>query len=165
MTPDFKRTQKEAVQLILASGPDIFNHNVETVPSLYKRVRPQGNYERSLQLFREIRSASDRVLTKSGVMLGLGEKIEEVLQVLRDLRNVGCDILTIGQYLQSSTMGLPVTEYIHPDVFQDLKKQAFGMGFTWVESGPFVRSSFHARESFESLKASLQSKRIETISR
>ncbi len=155
LTPDFKRTQKQAVALIAQSGPDIFNHNLETVPGLYRKVRPQGDYPRSLQIFREIRSLSSKILTKSGLMLGLGETREEVLRVLGDLRAAGCDILTLGQYLQSSAVGLPVTEYIHPDVFSDYKRQALSLGFTWVESGPFVRSSFHARESFRALKAAL----------
>lgn len=155
LTPDFKRTQRMAVKRILESSPDIFNHNVETVPSLYRTVRPQGNYEKSLQIFREIKQVSQQVLTKSGLMLGLGEAQEEVRQVLRDLRASGCDMLTLGQYLQSSTLGLPVSEYIHPDVFQEYKEYALGLGFTWVESAPFVRSSFHAKESFEALQASI----------
>ncbi len=150
LTPDFRKHQKEAVEILLKSGPDIFNHNTETVPRLYKRVRPQGNYEVSLQIFREIKKRSeDCVLTKSGLMLGLGETREELLEVLKDLRRVGCDILTLGQYLRSSLQGLPVKEYIHPDLFLRYKEEALAMGFTWVESGPFVRSSFHAKESFE----------------
>ncbi len=165
LTPDFRKTQKNAVALILEAGPDIFNHNTETVPRLYKRVRPQGDYERSLQLFREIRQVSGDVLTKSGLMLGLGETQEEVLGVLEDLRSVGCDILTLGQYLQSSAMGLPVEEYVHPEVFLDYKERAFAMGFTWVESAPFVRSSFHAKESLESLKASLNARKARIIER
>ena len=155
LTPDFKRTQAAAVEMILDAGPDIFNHNTETVPRLYQRVRPQGRYEVSLEVFRRIRKRTQRVLTKSGLMLGLGEAREEVMQVLLDLRGVGCDMLTLGQYLKSSGTGLPVEEYVHPDVFSDYKKEAFQMGFQWVESGPFVRSSFHARDSFLSLKAAL----------
>ena len=155
LTPDFKRTQPEAVRVILEAGPDIFNHNVETVPGLYRRVRPQADYAGSLAIFREIKARSQRTLTKSGLMLGLGEIKDEVLAVLKDLRDAGCDILTLGQYLQSSTLGLPVTEYIHPEVFSELKNQALAMGFGWVESGPFVRSSFHARDSFIALKERL----------
>ena len=175
LTPDFKRTQAEAVRLILEASPDIFNHNVETIPSLYRRVRPQADYQKSLDIFRVIHqfgsdpstrgsveplaqdssSKTARVLTKSGLMLGLGESREEVLAVLKDLREAGCDILTLGQYLQSSTLGLPVTEYIHPDIFSELKNTALGMGFGWVESGPFVRSSFHAKDSFIALKEKL----------
>ncbi len=159
LTPDFRKTQSAAVEKILEAGPDIFNHNTETVPRLYKKVRPQGNYEKTLSIFREIREKDASVLTKSGLMLGLGETKEEVLGVLRDLRSAGCDILTLGQYLQSSKLGLPVEEYISPAEFDDYKKRALEIGFTWVESAPFVRSSFHAKESFESLKASLMARR------
>lgn len=159
LTPDFRRTQPDAVRMILNEGPDIFNHNVETVPGLYRRVRPQGDYRRSLDIFREIRRASDAVLTKSGLMLGLGEGRKEVLEVLKDLRDAGCEFLTLGQYLQSSALGLPVKEYIRPEIFLDYKKQALDMGFTWVESAPFVRSSFHAKESFEALTTHLMARK------
>jgi lipoic acid synthetase len=117
LTPDFKRTQDEAVRVILDAGPDIFNHNIETVPSMYRRVRPQADYSKSLEIFRRIKRRSERVLTKSGLMLGLGETRPEVLAVLRDLKQAGCDMLTLGQYLQSSTLGLPVTEYVTPRHF------------------------------------------------
>lgn len=159
LTPDFKRTQTAAVGRILAESPDIFNHNVETVPSLYRRVRPQGDYKRSLEIFREIKRRSEYALAKSGLMLGLGETREEVLEVCRDLRAAGCDILTLGQYLQSSGTGLAVAEYVKPEIFEELKEEALAMGFSWVESGPFVRSSFHAKESFESLKKELESRK------
>ena len=159
LTPDFKRTQMLAVRKIMEAGPDIFNHNVETVPRLYSAVRPQAVYEKSLAIFREIRSVSAKVLTKSGLMLGLGEKKEEVLAVLKDLRLHGCDMLTLGQYLQSSTLGLPVAEYIHPDIFKEYKEEALKLGFTWVESAPYVRSSFHAKESFEALSRSIQERK------
>jgi len=165
LTPDFRRTQKRAVQTILCEGPDIFNHNVETVPGLYRRVRPQGDYERSLEIFREIHRQNRAVLTKSGLMLGLGEGREEVLNVLRDLREAGCEILTLGQYLQSSALGLPVEEYIHPEIFLEYKNRALEMGFLWVESAPFVRSSFHAKESFEALKARLSARQIRIMER
>lgn len=160
LTPDFKRTQARAVEVILASGPDIFSHNTETVPRLYARVRPQAHYETSLAIFREIKRRSPRTLTKSGLMLGLGETREEVFEVLRDLRSAGCDILTLGQYLRSDPLGLPVEEYIHPDSFGDYKTAARGMGFMWVESAPFVRSSFHAKESFEAMKNYLSAVRM-----
>lgn len=160
LTPDFKRTQRMAVRKIMEAGPDIFNHNVETVPRLYSAVRPQAVYGKSLQIFREIRSVSVKVLTKSGLMLGLGEKKEEVLAVLKDLRLHGCDMLTLGQYLQSSTLGLPVAEYIHPDMFKEYKEDALRLGFTWVESAPYVRSSFHAKESFEALSRSIRERKL-----
>ncbi len=160
LTPDFKRTQLEAVETILAAGPHIFNHNVETVPRLYRKVRPQADYQKSLDLFRIIRrhfggdsSPAAQILTKSGLMLGLGETRQEILEVLRDLKAAGCQMLTLGQYLQSSTLGLPVEEYVSPAVFEEYKKEALEMGFLWVESGPFVRSSFHAKDSFMSLRA------------
>lgn len=165
LTPDFKRTQAEAVRVIVEAGPDIFNHNIETVPSLAKRVRPQADYGKSLAIFGQIKSRSEpacpagrRILTKSGLMLGLGESREEVLAVLKDLREAGCDILTLGQYLQSSTLGLPVTEYIKPEIFSELKNEALALGFGWVESGPFVRSSFHAKDSFIALKEKLHAR-------
>jgi lipoic acid synthetase len=161
LTPDFKRTQDNAVRVVLEAGPDIFNHNVETVPRLYARVRPQAVYETSVRIFRVIRRHSKSVLTKSGLMLGLGETREEVLEVFRDLRAAGCDMLTLGQYLQSSRLGLPVADYIEPEEFSRYKEEALQMGFKWVESGPFVRSSFHARDSFEALKKHLQRTEIE----
>lgn len=160
LTPDFKRTQALAVEMILNTVPDIFNHNVETVPRLYRQVRPQGDYAASLQIFREIGQRSDRALTKSGLMLGLGETTEEVLEVLKDLKDAGCQMLTLGQYLQSSAMGLPVNRYVTPEAFMDLKRAAVQMGFLWVESGPFVRSSFHAKESFEAMKSLLNKRGI-----
>jgi lipoic acid synthetase len=160
LTPDFKRTQGSAVAMILAAEPHIFNHNVETIPRLYTRVRPQADYVKSLQIFREMKARSERILAKSGLMLGMGETEPEVLQVLRDLRTAGCDILTLGQYLQSSKMGVPVEEYVHPDKFLMYKNEAFKMGFGWVESGPFVRSSYHAKGTFESLKKAIQEKQL-----
>ena len=159
LTPDFKRTQRLAVKKIMEVRPDIFNHNVETIPRLYSEVRPQAVYEKSLQIFREIRAVSKKVLTKSGLMLGLGETREEVLQVLKDLRSAGCDMLTLGQYLQSSSLGLPVAEYIHPETFKEYKQEALGIGFTWVESAPYVRSSFHAKESFEALSRAISARK------
>jgi lipoic acid synthetase len=152
LTPDFRKTQPQAVEVLLKAGPDIFNHNVETVPRLYRTVRPQGDYERSLQLLRQIGRRPNRVIPKSGLMVGLGERQEEVLEVMRDLREAGCQILTLGQYLQSSGTGLLVKEYVRPQVFAEYKEEALQLGFPWVESAPFVRSSFHAKESFESLQ-------------
>ncbi|OIO39520.1 MAG: lipoyl synthase [Candidatus Omnitrophica bacterium CG1_02_49_16] len=165
LTPDFRRTQRLAVRLILRGQPNIFNHNIETVPRLYRRVRPQGNYERSLQIFREIKTYREPVLTKSGLMLGLGETHEEVIQVLKDLRNAGCRMLTLGQYLKSSASGLPVEAYIHPEVFLNYKNEAMNIGFTCVESAPYVRSSFHAKESYETLRSSLATRQIQPMER
>lgn len=160
LTPDFKKTQGVAVRMILAVRPDIFSHNMETVPRLYKRVRPQAHYGTSLEIFSQIKRMSPLALTKSGLMLGLGETQDEVLSVLEDLRKVGCDLLTLGQYLQSDALGLAVEEYVSPDSFLSYKKKALEMGFRWVESAPFVRSSFHAKDSFEALKKSIHSLRI-----
>jgi lipoic acid synthetase len=156
LTPDFKRTQSAAVEAILEAGPHIFNHNVETVPRLYAGVRPQAEYSKSLEIFRQIRGRSRQVLTKSGLMLGLGETREEVLAVLRDLKDAGCEMVTIGQYLRSSAMGLPVDRYVSPQEFEGYKKDALEMGFSWVESAPYVRSSYHARDSFEAMKKEIQ---------
>ena len=158
LTPDFKRTQAQAVETILKSGPHVFNHNVETIPRLYKRVRPQADYQTSLNIFGEIKRRSTKVLTKSGLMLGLGETREEVLEVLRGLIAAGCEMLTLGQYLQSSAVGVPVEEYVTPEAFEDYKREALDIGFSWVESGPFVRSSYHAKHSFEALKEALNAR-------
>ncbi|HTL70269.1 MAG TPA: lipoyl synthase [Candidatus Eisenbacteria bacterium] len=159
LTPDFKRTQAAAVEVILAEEPEVFNHNVETVPRLYRTIRPQAHYETSLSIFREIRARSERAITKSGLMLGLGEEREEVLGVMRDLRAAGCDMLTLGQYLQSAGTGAPVKEFVTPATFAEYREAGRRMGYTWVESGPFVRSSFHAKESFEALRSALAERR------
>ena len=156
LTPDFKRTQRLAVKKIIDACPHIFNHNVETVPRLYPHVRSQAIYETSLEIFREIRKNSSSTWTKSGLMLGMGEEREEVIQVMADLNEAGCQMLTLGQYLQSSGSGVKVERYLEPAEFTDLKRAALAMGFQWVESGPMVRSSYHARDSFASLQALIQ---------
>ncbi|MBI4352759.1 MAG: lipoyl synthase [Candidatus Omnitrophica bacterium] len=155
LTPDFKRTQRAAVRRLVTTAPHIFSHNIETVPRLYKRIRPQGDYAKALEIFREIKRACASLLVKSGLMAGLGETKEEVLEALGDLREAGCEMLTIGQYLRSSAIGEPVHDYLSPFAFQSYKEEALRLGFRWVESGPFVRSSYHAKESFQSLKALL----------
>ena len=160
LTPDFIRTQERAVEIILEAGPHIFSHNLETVPRLYRSVRPQAVYEKSLAIFSIIKSKASAVLTKSGLMLGLGESDEEVIGVLKDLRSAGCDMLTLGQYLQSSSLGIPVSRYVSPELFSSLKQAALGAGFSWVESAPFVRSSFHAEDSFRSLQDMLGFARV-----
>ena len=141
LIPDF-RGVAWALDLIIDTKPDILNHNTETVPRLYKIVRPQAKYERSLELLK--RAKEKGMVTKSGLMLGLGEKIDEVASVMSDLRKVGCDILTLGQYLQPSKDHLPVDRYVHPDEFLALKDRGMELGFEHVESGPLVRSSYHA---------------------
>ena len=138
-------------------GPDILNHNTETVPRLYRLARSGGRYDRTLELFHRSRAYAPDLATKSGIMLGLGEEWDEVIATLRDLRSVGCAILTLGQYLRPSPAHLPVSRYYHPDEFQRLKATALELGFAHVESGPLVRSSYHAHEQAESLKTALGS--------
>lgn len=150
LTPDFVE-QKEVLERICQAKPDVFNHNMETVPRLYRRVRgPKSNYRWTLELLRKVKQYDPQIKTKSGLMLGLGETQEEVLECLSDLRDYDCDFLTLGQYLQPGPRYLPVVRYIPPDEFEELGKLARGMGFSQVASGPFVRSSYHAREMAES---------------
>lgn len=141
LIPDFQGEQW-ALEIVLNERPNILNHNTETVPRLYRKVRPQAKYDRSLQVIRWSKEAG--MLTKSGIMVGLGETAEEVLQVMRDLRASGCDIMTIGQYLQPTTDHLPVERYVSLDEFAMYKREGMNMGFAQVESGPLVRSSYHA---------------------
>jgi lipoic acid synthetase len=136
----------EALQKIVAAQPDVLNHNTETVPRLYRRVRPQGDYHRSLLLLRKARQWHPRIYTKSGLMVGLGETWEEVVQVMQDLRQVDCDILTIGQYLQPSPKHLPVARYVPPAEFDQWRQVGEGMGFVQVVASPLTRSSYHAAE-------------------
>jgi lipoic acid synthetase len=148
LIPDFKG-DAAALATVLKEAPDVLNHNVETISRLYPQVRPQADYERSLELLRRAKGYNPSMKTKSGFMLGLGESREEVLVLLRDLRKVGCDFLTIGQYLQPRPDRLPVIEYVPPEIFEEYKKIGEEMGFKSVASGPFIRSSFHASEMFE----------------
>jgi lipoic acid synthetase len=148
LIPDFKGDEASLVT-VLKESPDVLNHNVETVPRLYPQVRPQADYRRSLDLLQRVKEFNSQLVTKSGFMLGLGERREEVLDLLQDLRKAGCDFLTIGQYLQPRPDRLPVIEYVPPETFEEYKKIGEEMGFKSVASGPFVRSSFHASEMFE----------------
>jgi lipoyl synthase len=141
LIPDVKGNW-EALQLMLDVAPEVISHNMETVKRLYRRVRPQAKYERSLEQIQRTKAAGIR--TKSGVMVGLGETVEEMYEIMQDLVNHGCDVLTIGQYLQPTKMHLPVHEFIHPDLFAHYKEKGMAMGFNFVESGPLVRSSYHA---------------------
>ncbi len=143
LIPDFQG-EKWALDIVLNEKPDILNHNTETVPRLYRRVRMQAKYERSLQVIKWSKEAG--MNTKSGLMVGLGETPEEVLQVMSDLHENGCDILTIGQYLQPTKEHLPVERFVHPDEFAMYKTRGKELGFKHVESGPLVRSSYHAHE-------------------
>ena len=143
LTPDFKGDH-DAIKKVVDLLPDIYNHNVETVPALYKTVRPQANYNTSLEVLRYVKELNNNIYTKSGLMVGLGEKKDEVVEVMKDLREIGCDILTIGQYLQPTLDHLEVVEYVKPEVFQKYKEIGYELGFKYIASGPFVRSSFHA---------------------
>lgn len=145
LIPDFKGNW-DALALVLAQQPEILNHNTETVPRLYRQVRPQAVYERSLELLRRAKALDPGTLVKSGVMVGLGETREELLAVFEDLRAHDCEILTVGQYLRPTPDHLPIQKYWHPDEFAELKERALAMGFKHVESGPLVRSSYHAEE-------------------
>ena len=150
LTPDFIECP-EAIARVVAARPEVFNHNTETVPRLYKQVRgPRSDYRWTLELLRRVKQLDPAVKTKSGLMLGLGEDRQELLDTLADLRDVGCDFLTLGQYLQPDTSRyLPVVRYIPPVEFDELGQAAREMGFEQVASGPFVRSSYHAREMME----------------
>jgi lipoyl synthase len=154
LIPDFKGVWW-ALQRVMEARPDILNHNVETVPRLYYIVRPQAKYERSLELLKKAREmdVEGRSYTKSGIMIGLGEEWDEIVQTIRDLRDHQVDILTVGQYLRPSFRHLPVLKYYTPAEFKELKEIALGMGFKHVESGPLVRSSYHAHEQVQAAGA------------
>ncbi|MEA2066075.1 MAG: lipoyl synthase [Thermotogota bacterium] len=145
LTPDFKMN-RDAIKEVVAAGPNIYNHNVETVPRLYSRVRPEANYQRSLSVLKYVKELNDSIYTKSGIMVGLGEKEDEVVQVMKDLRSIDCDIFTIGQYLQPTRDHLPVVKYIEPEKFDRYKDIGRELGFKYVASGPYVRSSYHAKD-------------------
>jgi lipoic acid synthetase len=144
LTPDFRTRSEKALNLLGTDLPDIFNHNLETVPRLYKRVRPGADYQHSLDLLKTFGERFSNVPTKSGLMLGLGEKIEEVESVMQDLRQHGVSLLTLGQYLQPTKHHLPVERYLSPAEFEALAKSGYQMGFSHVASAPMVRSSYHA---------------------
>jgi len=150
LIPDFQGNE-QALNTVLQAGPDVLNHNIETVARLYSEVRPQADYRRSLELLRRARSQDDDLPTKSGIMLGLGEKPSEVEATLQDLLAVDCRILTIGQYLQPSAENLPVRRFVTPEEFEQWHRRALEMGFIEAASGPFVRSSYHAGELFEEI--------------
>jgi len=144
LVPDFRGRMERALDIFREAPPDVFNHNLETIPELYKKVRPGSDYAWSLELLKRFKALHPEVPTKSGLMLGVGESIEAVEQVMRDLRAHNCDMLTLGQYLQPSKHHLPVERYVHPDEFEQLGRLGDSMGFTHVASGPMVRSSYHA---------------------
>ncbi len=150
LIPDFMG-DINSLKLVVESSPEVVGHNIETVKRLYPSVRPQANYERSLFVLRMLKELKNNLITKSGIMLGLGESKDEVESAMQDIRLTGCDILTIGQYLRPSKEHLPVTEYIKPEVFEYYKILGNKMGFKHVESSPFVRSSYNAQSIFLSL--------------
>ncbi|NLV76720.1 MAG: lipoyl synthase, partial [Tissierellia bacterium] len=145
LIPDMQGN-KELIDIILNSEPNILNHNVETVPELYNKVRPMAVFERSIELLGYVKKTKPNIKTKSGMMLGLGETKEQVINVFKRLREVNCDILTLGQYLQPSKAHIPVVEYISPEQFDEYKKIALSMGFKKVASAPLVRSSYYAED-------------------
>lgn len=148
LVPDFQGDES-AIRAVLEARPDIYNHNTETVPRLYRRARPGGRYERVMRIFELVKRQAPEIPTKSGIILGLGETTEEVLSVMRDLRAVGVDILTLGQYLRPSADHLPLDRYYTPQEFRELGEAGRSMGFRHVESGPLVRSSYHAWEQVQ----------------
>jgi lipoic acid synthetase len=153
LVPDFKGNWNDLATVVYAE-PEVLNHNVETVPALYQKVRPQAIYQRSLDLLRKAKQLNPELPTKSGLMLGLGETREQVLAVMDDLLTVGCDMLTLGQYLRPTARHLEVVEYIHPEQFDELGQIARARGFRAVAAGPLVRSSWNAGEVFEGMRPS-----------
>ncbi|MCA9095452.1 MAG: lipoyl synthase [Planctomycetaceae bacterium] len=155
LTPDFLGN-RSAIARVVEAKPEVFNHNTETVPRLYNRVRRNAEYQRTLDLLDQVKQLDPQMITKSGLMLGLGETIEELFEVLADLRKVGCDMLTLGQYLAPSATHLPVERFIPPEEFDEIGDQARKLGFSFVASGPFVRSSYHAGEMAEQFRTASQ---------
>ena len=151
LVPDFRGRMDRALEILRQAPPDIFNHNLETVPRLYRKVRPGSDYHWSLQLLKRFRATHPAVPSKSGLMLGLGETLDEVLVVMQDLRAHDVDMLTLGQYLQPSRHHLPVERFVHPDEFERLRLAGQAMGFSQVASGPMVRSSYHADQQAAAL--------------
>jgi len=157
LIPDFQGNEA-ALQTVLDARPDVLNHNTETVPRLFPVARPGGRYQRTLELLDRARTCAPDIPTKSGIMVGLGEEWDEVVAVLRDLRAVDCQILTVGQYLRPSQANLPMVRYYHPHEFTELKRIALDLGFTHAECGPLVRSSYHAHEQTEAYERTLTSR-------
>ena len=152
LTPDFLR-KDGAIETVVDAGPDVFNHNLETVPSLYLSIRPGARYFHSLRLLQQVKERDPAMFTKSGIMVGLGEKRHEVLQVMDDLRAANVDFLTIGQYLQPTRRHAPVERFVTPDEFKSYERIAYGKGFLLVSSSPLTRSSYHAGDDFERLRS------------
>lgn len=149
LVPDFRGRLEVSLKIMRGSPPDVFNHNLETIPRFYKIARPGSDYQHSLDLIKAFKSQHPDIPTKSGLMVGIGEELDEVLAVMRDLRAHDCDMLTVGQYLQPSRFHLPVKRYVHPDEFRTLEAEGLDMGFLHVASGALVRSSYHADQQAE----------------
>lgn len=164
LIPDFQGNEYE-LQTVLEARPNVLNHNLETVLRLYPSVRPDAVYRRSLELLKSTQKYDSAIFTKSGLMLGLGESSEEIRNALQDLLDAGCSILTLGQYLQPTKEHLPVERFVHPDEFDDWRKTALEMGFSEVASGPFVRSSYHAKELYQAVSAQVGKKDKHQITR
>jgi lipoic acid synthetase len=156
LIPDFQGIET-SLRAVLDAGPDVLNHNIETVPRLYRMARSGGKYQRSLELLDRSRRYRPNIGTKTGIMVGLGEEFDELVQVFTDLGNIGVSILTIGQYLRPTTSHTPMVRYYHPDEFAELKAIALTKGFVHVESGPLVRSSYHAHEQADAFLTNRQS--------
>ena len=159
LTPDFLR-KDGAVEIVVAARPDVFNHNIETVPSNYTKVRPGSRYFQSINLLKEVKDYDDKIFTKSGLMLGLGESEDELYQVMDDLRCAKVDFLTLGQYLQPTDRHYPIKKFIPPQDFEKYKKIAYSKGFLLVSSSPMTRSSYHADDDFQKLKEKRQNNLI-----
>ncbi|MDI6602426.1 MAG: lipoyl synthase [Thermoanaerobacteraceae bacterium] len=144
---------EESIKTVVMARPDVINHNIETVPRLYSKVRPKADYQRSLNLLKRVKELDDNILTKSGIMVGLGELEDEVVEVMQDLRDINCDMMTIGQYLRPSEKHIEVAEYVTPEQFKRYREIGYQMGFKYIASGPLVRSSYHAGEGIEAIRA------------
>lgn len=144
--------KEESIKTVVEAKPEVINHNVETVPRLYPTVRPKADYRRSLNLLKKVKELDPDIYTKSGIMVGLGETEEEIIDVMKDLINVGCDMMTIGQYLRPSEKHIEVAKYITPEQFEKYKEIGYNLGFKYVASGPLVRSSYHADEGMDVIK-------------
>jgi lipoic acid synthetase len=150
LIPDFQGNPAALLDVVHAK-PELINHNIETVERLYPFIRPEADYRRSLRLLAMVKEYDSSIKTKSGIMVGLGEEEEEIISAMKHLRAAHCDMLTIGQYLAPSRNHFPVHKYIHPSVFNNYKKIAYNLGFQFVASGPFVRSSYHAKDDYTSM--------------
>ncbi len=157
LTPDFQK-KDGALEVVVAAKPDVFNHNLETVPRLYKPVRPGARYFHSLKLLAEVKRLDPSIFTKSGIMVGLGESVDEVYQVMDDLRSAEVDFMTIGQYLQPTPKHHPVIDFVTPDTFKKMEKMGWGKGFLMISASPLTRSSYHAGDDFKKLQAAREKK-------